>query len=135
MAGTLPALTTLAAANGLYLVLLLLGGMVIPLDELPSGLRAVAEALPAGALSRRVPRRAGRRLGAGAALDRPGRVGGRRAAGRGAAASAGSEHGRQERSDAPLGLGRAGERTSRASPVRPPAEPPAMTGPVAVVRR
>ena len=51
MAGTLPALTTLAAANGLYLVLLLLGGMVIPLDELPAGLRVVAEALPAGALS------------------------------------------------------------------------------------
>jgi len=51
MAGTLPALTTLAAANGLYLVLLLLGGMVIPLDELPSGLRVIAEALPAAALS------------------------------------------------------------------------------------
>src|ERR1700741_4119583 len=34
MAGTLPALTTLAAANGLYLVLLLLGGMVVPLSKL-----------------------------------------------------------------------------------------------------
>ena len=51
MAGTLPALTTLAAANGLYLVLLLLGGMVFPLDELPGPLRAVAELLPAAALS------------------------------------------------------------------------------------
>jgi ABC-2 type transport system permease protein len=51
MAGSLPALTTLAAANGLYLVLLLLGGMVIPLSKLPSGLRAVARGLPAGALS------------------------------------------------------------------------------------
>lgn len=51
MAGALPALTTLAAANGLYLVLLLLGGMVIPLAKLPAGLRAVARALPAGALS------------------------------------------------------------------------------------
>lgn len=51
MAGTLPALTTLAAANGLYLVLLLLGGMIIPLAKLPSGLRAFARALPAGALS------------------------------------------------------------------------------------
>ena len=51
MAGSLPALTTLAAANGLYLVLLLLGGMVIPLAKLPRGLRAVARALPAGALS------------------------------------------------------------------------------------
>jgi len=51
MAGALPALTTLAAANGLYLVLLLLGGMVIPLSKLPGGLRAVARALPAAALS------------------------------------------------------------------------------------
>ncbi len=51
MAGTLPALTTLAAANGLYLLLLLLGGMVIPLAKLPSGLRAVAQALPSGALA------------------------------------------------------------------------------------
>jgi ABC-2 type transport system permease protein len=51
MAGTLRAEVTLAAANGLYLLLLLLGGMVIPLGKLPSGLRAFAEALPAGALS------------------------------------------------------------------------------------
>jgi ABC-2 type transport system permease protein len=52
MAGTLPALTTLAAANGLYLVLLLLGDMVIPLERLPGAMRAVAELLPAAALSR-----------------------------------------------------------------------------------
>ncbi|MGQ0521304.1 MAG: ABC transporter permease [Actinomycetota bacterium] len=51
LAGSLPAMTTLAAANGLYLVLLLLGGMVVPLEELPGGLRAVARALPAAALS------------------------------------------------------------------------------------
>lgn len=51
LAGTLRAEVTLAAANGLYLVLLLLGGMVVPLAELPSGLRAVARALPAAALS------------------------------------------------------------------------------------
>jgi ABC-2 type transport system permease protein len=51
MAGTLKAEVTLAAANGLYLVLLLLGGMVIPLAELPGPLRAVARALPAAALS------------------------------------------------------------------------------------
>ena len=51
MAGTLPALTTLAAANALYIVLLLLGGMVFPLEELPSALRAVAQLLPAAALS------------------------------------------------------------------------------------
>jgi ABC-2 type transport system permease protein len=51
LAGTLRAEVTLAAANGLYLVLLLLGGMVLPLRELPAGLRAVARALPAAALS------------------------------------------------------------------------------------
>ena len=42
LAGTLKALVALAAANGLYLVLLLLSGMVIPLDELPPPARAVA---------------------------------------------------------------------------------------------
>jgi ABC-2 type transport system permease protein len=51
MAGTLRAEGTLAAANGLYLVLLLLGGMVFPLDRLPGGLQALAELLPAAALA------------------------------------------------------------------------------------
>jgi len=51
MAGTLRGEVNLAAANGLYLVLLLLGGMVIPIDDLPTGLEVVARALPAGALS------------------------------------------------------------------------------------
>ena len=51
MAGTLRGTVTLAAANGLYLVLLLLGGMVIPLSKLPAGIRFVAELLPAAALS------------------------------------------------------------------------------------
>lgn len=51
MAGTLRAEVTLAAANGLYLVLLLLGGMVVPISRLPDALRTVARALPAGALS------------------------------------------------------------------------------------
>ena len=51
MAGSLRAEATLAGANGLYLALLLLGGMVIPLSKLPRGLRAVSRALPAGALS------------------------------------------------------------------------------------
>jgi ABC-2 type transport system permease protein len=51
MAGTLRSEVTLAAANGLYLALLLLGGMVFPLSKLPGGLRDVAQALPAGALS------------------------------------------------------------------------------------
>ncbi|HWG72522.1 MAG TPA: ABC transporter permease [Acidimicrobiales bacterium] len=51
MAGALRAEVTLAAANGAYLVLLLLGGMVFPLAKLPPGLRQFAEGLPAGALS------------------------------------------------------------------------------------
>jgi ABC-2 type transport system permease protein len=51
MAGILRAEVTLAAANGLYLVLLLLGGMIFPLSKLPGPLRAVARALPAAALS------------------------------------------------------------------------------------
>jgi ABC-2 type transport system permease protein len=51
MAGVLRAEVTLAAANGLYLILLLLGGMVFSLEKLPSGLRTVARALPAAALS------------------------------------------------------------------------------------
>ena len=51
MAGTLRAEATLAGANGLYLVLLLLGGMVVPLARLPGALRAISRALPAAALS------------------------------------------------------------------------------------
>jgi ABC-2 type transport system permease protein len=51
LAGTLPALTTLAAANGLYLVLLLLSGMLVPIAKLPGALAAVARALPSGALA------------------------------------------------------------------------------------
>lgn len=51
MAGSLRAEVTLAAANGLYLLLLLLGGMIFPLSKLPTALRDVARALPAGALS------------------------------------------------------------------------------------
>jgi ABC-2 type transport system permease protein len=51
LAGSLKALVTLAAANGLYLVLLLLSGMVIPLDELPDAARALARLLPSAALT------------------------------------------------------------------------------------
>jgi len=51
MAGTLRAELTLALANGLYLVLLLLGGMIIPLSELPGPLEAFAKLLPAAALA------------------------------------------------------------------------------------
>ena len=51
MAGTLPGLATLAGANALYLVLLLTGGMVIPLDELPGPVAAAAKVLPAAPLA------------------------------------------------------------------------------------
>ena len=51
MAGTLRGEVTLAAANGLYLVLLLLGGMVVPLAKLPGVLQGLARALPAAALA------------------------------------------------------------------------------------
>jgi len=51
LAGRLRAEVNLAAANGLYLVLLLLGGMVVQLSVLPAGVRFIAEALPAAALS------------------------------------------------------------------------------------
>ena len=51
LAGRLRGEINLAAQNALYLVLLLLGGMVIPVAELPSVLRTVAEVLPSGALA------------------------------------------------------------------------------------
>lgn len=51
LAGTLRAEANLAAANGLFLVLLFLGGMAYPLDRLPAALEAVARVLPAAALS------------------------------------------------------------------------------------
>src|SRR5205807_82119 len=51
MAGSLRGEMVLATANGLYLLLLLVGGMVVPLSKLPSVLRPVARGLPAGALS------------------------------------------------------------------------------------
>lgn len=51
MAGRLRGEINLAAQNGLYLVLLLLGGMVIPFAKLPGPISAVAKALPSGALA------------------------------------------------------------------------------------
>lgn len=51
LAGTLGGLTCLAVANGLYVVLLLLGGMVIPLTELPDMIATLARLTPAGALA------------------------------------------------------------------------------------
>ncbi len=51
LAGALRAEATLALANGLFLVFLLLGGAVVPVDRLPSALASAASLLPAAALS------------------------------------------------------------------------------------
>jgi ABC-2 type transport system permease protein len=54
MAGTLRAEANLALANGLFLVLLFLGGMAYPLSKLPDAMETIAKALPAAALSETV---------------------------------------------------------------------------------
>ncbi len=51
MAGGLRAEITLAGANALYLIFLLIGGGILPLDHLPAPLAAVAQILPAAALT------------------------------------------------------------------------------------
>jgi ABC-2 type transport system permease protein len=51
LSGRLRAEINLAAQNGLYLVLLLLGGMIIPRDSLPGFLSKGAQALPSTALA------------------------------------------------------------------------------------
>ncbi len=51
LGGSLRAEITLAVANLVWFVLLLAGGIVIPLDQLPGPLAAVAAALPSGALA------------------------------------------------------------------------------------
>ena len=92
MAGTLRAEVTLAAANGLYLVLLLLGGMVFPLTSPARGRCAPWPGpCPSGALSDALHGVAhGRGVGARAGLGRAGRLGGRRP--------------RRRRRDVPLGV-------------------------------
>jgi ABC-2 type transport system permease protein len=51
MAGTLRAEATLALANLLFLLSLVLGGIILPLDRLPAALASVANDLPAAALT------------------------------------------------------------------------------------
>jgi ABC-2 type transport system permease protein len=51
LGGTLRAEVVLAVANALWFVLLLAGGIVVPLDRLPGPLAAVAALLPSGALA------------------------------------------------------------------------------------
>ena len=82
MAGTLRAEVNLAAANGLYLILLLLGGMIVPLSKLPSGLASFAKLLPAAALSTALHATLGNRWpGARRVVGRAGGLGRRRPAG------------------------------------------------------
>jgi len=50
--GTLRAEAALAVINGLFLVLLLLGGVLVPVAALPDGLRNLAELAPVTALAR-----------------------------------------------------------------------------------
>jgi ABC-2 type transport system permease protein len=52
LAGGLRAEATLAGANALYLLFLLIGGGILPLDHLPAPLAALAPFLPAAALTR-----------------------------------------------------------------------------------
>ncbi len=51
LAGTLKPLVNLAVVNALFVVLLLLGGMLIPLGKLPGWLAGVSQVLPAAALA------------------------------------------------------------------------------------
>jgi ABC-2 type transport system permease protein len=51
LAGWLRAEVNLAASNGLYIVLLLLSGIVVPLTSLPVALRHIVIALPSGAMA------------------------------------------------------------------------------------
>jgi ABC-2 type transport system permease protein len=51
MAGALRAEATLALANAVFIAFLLLGGIVIPVDQLPGPLAAIAGVLPAAALA------------------------------------------------------------------------------------
>jgi ABC-2 type transport system permease protein len=56
LAGSLRAEFNLAASNGLYLVLLLLSGIVVPLTSLPLVVRRIVIALPSGALAQALHR-------------------------------------------------------------------------------
>lgn len=51
MAGTLRAEATLAVANGSYIVLLLVGGIAVPIESLPAGLGAAAALTPSAGLA------------------------------------------------------------------------------------
>jgi ABC-2 type transport system permease protein len=50
MAGTLRAEATLGAANLVYVLLLVVGGAVVPVERYPQAVQPVVAALPSGAL-------------------------------------------------------------------------------------
>lgn len=51
LAGRLRAEVNLAASNGLYLILLLISGIVVPLTSLPTVVQRIAVAVPSGAMA------------------------------------------------------------------------------------
>lgn len=51
LAGTLRAEATLAVANGLFIAVMLVGGVIVPVSHLPAPLASLAAILPAAALS------------------------------------------------------------------------------------
>ena len=91
LAGVLRAEVNLAAANGLWLLLLLVSGMLAPLSKLPSGLQGVAKALPAAAL-------------ADALTPRPGPRPVRADVGVGGARGVGGGRSPRRRADVPVGM-------------------------------
>ncbi|MDA8276345.1 MAG: ABC transporter permease [Actinomycetota bacterium] len=62
LAGRLKALVNLAVSNSLFVVLLLVGGMLVPLSKLPGWLASVARVLPASALADALHRALGTHL-------------------------------------------------------------------------
>ncbi len=68
LAGRLRAEVNLAAANGLYLVLLLVSGIVVPLSSLPSVVRRVALYLPSGAMAQALHQSLGQAAAVSASL-------------------------------------------------------------------
>lgn len=51
MAGTLKAEVNLAAQNGVYVLFVLFGGIIIPLESLPNPIRIAGSVIPSGALA------------------------------------------------------------------------------------
>jgi ABC-2 type transport system permease protein len=51
LAGSLRAAVTLALANGRFLAFLMLGGLIVPIDQLPGLLQPIAAVLPSSALA------------------------------------------------------------------------------------